>query len=81
MTTLIGLGLLLLVLATIALFVGLWRWLTRPAISDETVEALWNAIATLHESVYRLERTVARLEQLHNAGNGKHTLLRGGEEW
>ncbi|MER3501553.1 MAG: hypothetical protein IMHGJWDQ_000542 [Candidatus Fervidibacter sp.] len=80
MTTLVGIGLLLLVFATLAVFVALWRWLTRPAISEETLEALWNAIAALHESVYRLEMTVVKLERMTRAGNGKPSYLRGGEE-
>ncbi len=80
MTTLVGIGLLLLVFATLAVFVALWRWLTRPAISEETLEALWNAIAALHESVYRLEMTVVKLEGMTRAGNGKPSYLRGGEE-
>lgn len=80
MTTMIGISLLLLIIATLAVFVAAWRWLTRPAISDETIEALWNVIAELHEAVYRLEMNVARLERMLAAGNGKHSPVHGGEE-
>ncbi len=80
MTTAVGLGLLLLVGGTIALFLALWRWLQRPAANEEVLEALWNTIAALHESIHRLELTVARLERLQNAGNGKHSYLREGGE-
>ncbi|MCS7263450.1 MAG: hypothetical protein NZ805_01305 [Armatimonadetes bacterium] len=80
MTTMIGISLLLLVITTLAVFVAAWRWLTRPAISDETIEALWNVIAELHEAVYRLEMNVARLERMLAAGNGKQMRVHGGEE-
>lgn len=79
MTTMIGISLLLLVIATLAIFVAAWRWLTRPAISDETIEALWNAIAELHDAVYRLEKTVARLEHLYSPSNSKRSQVYGGE--
>ncbi|MGQ9461941.1 MAG: hypothetical protein ACUVTP_03670 [Candidatus Fervidibacter sp.] len=79
MTTMIGLGLLSLIVATLAVFIAAWRWLTKPAISDETVEEMWNVIAELHEAVYRLEMIVARLERIQAAGNGKHIRAYGGE--
>jgi hypothetical protein len=79
MTTMIGVGLLLLVVATLAIFVAAWRWLTRPAISDETFEALWNVIAELHETVNRLEENVARLERMQTFNTSKQSRVRGGE--
>ncbi len=79
MTTMIGIGLLLLVVATLAVFAAAWRWLTRPAISDETIEALWNVIAELHEAVYRLEMSIARLEHLQSANESKRSRVYGGE--
>ncbi|MDT7893016.1 MAG: hypothetical protein LASZOEIN_002225 [Candidatus Fervidibacter sp.] len=85
MTTAIGIGLLALVIATLAVFVAAWRWLTRPAISEETIEALWNVIAELHDAVYRLEMNVAKLERMMAASNGKRSRItersEGGEDW
>ena len=85
MATAIGIGLLVLVIATLAVFVALWRWLTRPAISEETIEALWNVIAELHDAVYRLEMNVAKLERMMTASNGKRSRIarrgEGGEDW
>jgi len=85
MTTAIGIGLLVLVIATLAVFVAAWRWLTRPAISEETIEALWNIIAELHDAVYRLEMNVAKLERMMAASNGKRNRItelgEGGEDW
>ncbi len=79
MTTMIGIGLLLLVVATLAVFVAVWRWLTRPAISDETFEVLWNVIAELHETVNRLEESVTRLERMQAFNTSKHIQVQGGE--
>lgn len=79
MTTMIAVGLLLLVFATLAVFVAAWRWLTRPAISDETIEALWNVIAELHDAVSRLEMSVTRLEHLHSPSDSKRSRIYGGE--
>lgn len=79
MTTMIGIGLLLLVVATLVVFVAVWRWLTRPAISDETFEVLWNVIAELHETVNRLEESVARLERMQALNTSKHSRIHGGE--
>lgn len=85
MTTAIGIGLLALVIATIAVFMAAWRWLTRPAISEETIEALWNVIAELHDAVYRLEMNVAKLERLMAETNSKRSRItegsEGGEDW
>lgn len=73
MTTIIGIGLLLLVVATLAVFTAAWCWLTRPAISDETIEALWNVVAELHDAVFRLEISVARLKCLQSANDSKRS--------
>jgi hypothetical protein len=85
MTTAIGIGLLALVIATLAVFVAAWRWLTRPAISEETIEALWNVIAELHDAVYRLEMNVAKLERMMAASNCRRSRItersEGGEDW
>jgi len=85
MTTAIGVGLLALVIATLVVFVAAWRWLTRPAISEETIEALWNVIAELHDAVYRLEMNVAKLERMMATSNGKRSRIaergEGGEDW
>jgi phage shock protein A len=85
MTTAIGIGLMALVIATLAVFVAAWRWLTRPAISEETIEALWNVIAELHDAVYRLEMNVAKLERMMAASNDKRSRItersEGGEDW
>jgi hypothetical protein len=84
-TTAIGIGLLALVIATLAVFMAAWRWLTRPAIGEETIEALWNVIAELHDAVYRLEMNVAKLERMMAASNGKRSRItergEGGEDW
>jgi len=79
MTTLLGIGLLALVVATLVVFVAAWRWLTRPTLSDEVIEALWNAIAELHEAVYRLETSVSQLERMHAFNSSKHSRVHGGE--
>jgi len=78
-TTMIAIGLLLLVFATLAVFVAAWHWLTRPAISDETIEALWNVIAELHDAVSRLEMSVTRLERLQSPSESKRNRVYGGE--
>lgn len=71
MTTAIGVGLLLLILATLIAFVALWRWLTKPSLGgDETVEAMWGIVAALHDRVQRLEAVTDRLERLTEPSRG-----------
>ncbi len=77
MTTAIGFGLLLLILAMLTAFVALWRWMTKPSIGDETVEALWGIVAALHDRVQRLEAVTDRLERLTEPSRGRVVTLGG----
>lgn len=80
----VGIGLLSIVAATVIALFALWRWLTRPSFNDGINEALWNAIAELHDTVYRLEMNVAKLEKLMEAsdrGNRTLKISKRGEDW
>jgi hypothetical protein len=77
MTTLIGVALLTLIGATVLLLLAAWRWLHKPAISDESLEALWSIVISLHETTQRLEVAAERLERLLSQNNGKHPTSAG----
>ncbi len=77
MTTLVGAALLALIGATVLVLLAAWRWLHKPTISDESLEALWSIVVSLHETTQRLEVAADRLERLLGQINGKHPASAG----
>jgi type II secretory pathway component PulJ len=56
------------------LLLGIWRWLNKPSISDETIETLWGIVLALNEATQRLEATANRLERLLSRTDGKRLI-------
>jgi hypothetical protein len=71
MATALGIALFALIGATMLLLLGIWRWLNKPSISDETIETLWGIVLALNEATQRLEATANRLERLLSRTDGK----------
>jgi type II secretory pathway component PulJ len=74
MATALGIALFALIGATMLLLLGIWRWLNKPSISDETLETLWGIVLALNEATQRLEATANRLERLLSRTDGKRLI-------
>ncbi|MFA0766527.1 MAG: hypothetical protein OXFUSZZB_002306 [Candidatus Fervidibacter sp.] len=74
MATALGIALFALIGATMLLLLGIWRWLNKPSISDETIETLWGIVLALNEATQRLEATANRLERLLSRTDGKRLI-------
>lgn len=74
MATALGIALFALIGATMLLLLGIWRWLNKPSISDETIETLWGIVLALNEVTQRLEATANRLERLLSRTDGKRLI-------
>jgi type II secretory pathway component PulJ len=74
MATALGIALFALIGATMLLLLGIWRWLNKPSISDETMETLWGIVLALNEATQRLEATANRLERLLSRTDGKRLI-------
>lgn len=76
----LGFTLLALVGVMVGMFVAVYRWMHKPSVSDETLEALWSIVVALHETTQRLETAADRLERLLTEhANGKRPSAVGGE--
>ncbi|MDT7897451.1 MAG: hypothetical protein RRB24_04895 [Armatimonadota bacterium] len=74
MATALGIALFALIGTTMLLLLGIWRWLNKPSISDETLETLWGIVLALNEATQRLEATANRLERLLSRTDGKRLI-------
>jgi hypothetical protein len=74
MATALGIALFALIGATMLLLLGIWRWLNKPSISDETLDTLWGIVLALNEATQRLEATANRLERLLSRTDGKRLI-------
>ncbi len=71
----LGIALFALIGATMLVLLGIWRWLSKPSISDETIETLWGIVLALNEATQRLEAAANRLERLLSRTDGKRLIV------